>query len=75
MNIKCVKSARAESHVAIVTRQGVMSVRIYIIVLWMVATKESVMIVWTVKEGGNVIRAKKYFAAPIANTRNATKTG
>ena len=75
MKVKCVKSARTDPRAVIVTRQGVVTVRICIIVLWMVVAKVSVKIVWIVKEGGSVICAQKFFAAPIANTYIATKTG
>ena len=73
MNIKSVETA--EPRVVIAARQGVKTVVIRIIVFWMAVAKESVKIVWIVKEGDSVICAQKYFVAPIANTRNATKTG
>ena len=75
MTVKCVKSARTEPPVVIVTRQGAMTVKICIIVVWIVVEREYVKIVWIVKEGGSVICAQKFFVAPIANTYIATKTG
>ena len=75
MTFKCVKSGRTEPPVVIATRQGVMPVKLCIIVFWMAVAKVSVKIVWIVKEGGSVICAQKFFVAPIANTYIATKTG